>query len=309
MYRLNNSKIRYFTIGFLLCIWVLAFPVNAQAFTTQNDEQYREVLIEIIRVLQVQIEQLQTQLAAQKTVEVAATAIEDNRPKTVLNGATVLKQYDLFNTSAVENILNVKHRLYLERVLEIFPSQYGEKLREFLVFKDTAGEFGAFVKTISPTHTFWTFAVSSDLLGKEKTELSKELIVHELAHIISYESVVGLPLPATASCHTYFKKRGCPKENSYLAIFVKEFWSDSDLDRAEQFKKAKNPLVMADDYFETTAEEYISGYAALSPEEDLAESFAQYVIARESRKNTTVSKKTWWFEQFSDLQDVRDSVK
>jgi|GEM_PF-969731 hypothetical protein len=310
MFLLDNRQARrFFVAGLFLWGSVLCFPVSVQAQSISNDKAYQAVLLQLIAALQTQIQLLQAQLVDKKIDTVQTQSAMVVRPKTVFNGAPVMNRYDIATESDLKKIANFDHRQYLKRVYEIFPDTYDEKLSEFMVFKDKGGDFGAFVETIPPDHTSWSFAVNTDLLGRENTESSTELIVHELAHIISYESIVGVPLPGSASCHSYFKTRGCPKENSYLAVFVDEFWSVSNLERALRLRKNPDAIDIADEYFESNEDEYVSGYAALSPEEDFAESFAQYVVARRSQTNSTASEKVWWFDQFTDLQDIRQYIR
>lgn len=80
------------------------------------------------------------------------------------------------------------------------------------------------------------------------------------------------------------------------------------MNRAKEFRGQEDAIDIAYDYYEENEDNYVSGYAALSPEEDFAESFAQYVVARKPRANTEASKKVWWFEQFSDLKKIRSSI-
>ena len=284
-------------------------PGFAQAQAPQNDAAYQAVLRQLITALQTQIQWLQTQLAESKENEVQSTPVAAVRPEMVFNDAPVMNRYDITRESDVKKITNLEHRQYLRRIYEIFPDEYDEKLREFMVFKDKGGDFGAFVETLPPDHTSWSFAINTDLLGRENTESSTELIVHELAHMISYESILGVPLPGSASCHSYFKTRGCPKDNSYLAAFVDDFWGGLDLARALKLRSDSDALDVADTYFELNENQYVSGYAALSPEEDFAESFAQYVMARVPQANTVASEKVWWFDQFTDLQDIRQYIR
>jgi hypothetical protein len=282
--------------------------VNAQ--TVQNDAQYQAVLLELIEALQVQIALLQEQLAIQKRVNASQTQkVIVERPSTIFGGETVLNKYNLTKKSDRKNITNLTHRQFLKRVYEIFPTEFEDKLSEFIVVKDDGSDFDAFVKTIPPDHMKWAFAVNTGLLGRENTESGAELIVHELAHIISYESIIGVPLPTSASCHRYFQTRGCPKDNSYLAVFLEKFWNESELDRALVLRQKSNAIDEADEYFESNKNQYVSGYAALSPEEDFAESFAQYVVNRRPHVRTPASEKVWWFDQFTNLQDIRAQIE
>lgn len=306
----NNKKYGHrVVVSFCLCLGVITTPFITNAQVVQNDAQYRAVLFELIEALQAQIALLQQQLDEPKKEQTKTDQVTVERPSTVFDGVPVLARYIVTKESNVKNITNIEHRQFLKRIYEIFPDTYDAQLREFMVFKDRKGDFGAFVETIPPEHTSWSFAINADLLGTQESESSTELIVHELAHIISYESIVGVPLPESASCHEYFTIRGCPKENSYLAVFADAFWSDSDLTRALELSEDLDAIDKADEYFESNEEYFVSGYAALSPEEDFAESFARYVTDREPRAKTIASEKVWWFDQFTDLQDVRKYIE
>lgn len=311
MWTLNNIRIYAVQIVFLLVLSILFTPVGVQAQSSpvSGADPKQAVLLELIATAQNQIYLLQAQLDASQNTEKTIQLADSVSAQTVLDGALVLKRYDLSPGQGIDSVTNLEQRQYLERVYELFPEQYRIKLREFLVFADRSGQYGAFVETIAPAHDFWTFAVSADLIGEQDSDLSTELIVHELAHLISYESVAGVPLPKTASCHEHFRRRGCPKDNSYLAQFVKMFWNDADLDQALQFKKATDSLQEADSYYLTRADDYVSGYAALSPEEDFAESFAQFALAIQSPTGVVANQKIAWFTQFADLQAIKHSLE
>jgi len=309
MLPLRKIAVRHLVAGLILSTGLLLLPVTTQAQSASTDEQYRTVLFELIKTLQAQIELLQKQLIEQKAFESQVEYVAVERPKTVFNGAPVMKRYAITKESDVKNITDLKHRQYLKRVYEIFPDEFDSKLREFMVFKDKNGEFGAFVETLPPNNEYWSFAINTDLLGKERTDTSTELIVHELAHIISYESIAGRPLPQNATCHAYFKSRGCPKGNSYLTAYTKDFWSVSDLSRALKLRKNPDAVDAADEYFQDNESEYVSGYAALSPEEDFAESYAQYVTNRKIQNSSMASQKLWWFDQFTNLKNIRSTIK
>jgi len=308
MFQISKNQTYLYIIGFLMCGYGLLLPVSVHAQNLQSDEQYRAVLLELVRTLQSQIQLLQQQLADQRMIDTSPDLIAVDRPAPVFTGAPVIQSYDISTESGRRAIVNVDHHRYLNRIYEIFPDAYEAKLSEFSLFQDPEGVFGAYIETIPPDHTQWSFAVNLDMLEKENTPLGTELIVHELAHVISYESIAGVPLPGSAACHTYFKARGCPKDNSYLAAFVDEFWTPSGLLRAFNFRNSDNAVTLAEDYYDRNEDEYVSGYAALSPEEDFAESFAQYVVARQSSTDTTASEKVRWFEQFAELRDIRQSV-
>lgn len=291
----------------------LLTPSISHAQTISSQEQYRQVLLTLIDALMAQIAVLQSgqgePSVQDQTSETESERSPSERPRTMVNGAPVLARYQLTGESDTKQIPNLDHRRYLEQVYEIFPDKYDTKLREFVVFKDMDDEFGAFVETIPPEHAAWSLAVNAAEFDEDNADAKAFLIVHELAHIVSYEEMPGVPPPDTALCHTYFVERGCPRQSAYITAFVDEFWSRTDLERAMLFSTQRSPIDAAYEYYERAEDEYVSGYAALSPEEDFAESFAQYMVDRGVRKNSIASEKVWWFEQFAELQTIRRRVR
>lgn len=288
-------------LGGLFCLCVYFVPVYASAQTVVKDVQYQAALQELIDSLLDQIAVLQAQLDTQ-------TSLEVDRPGNISENVVVLNRYQIRGEKSADSIVNLSHRQYLKRIYDIFPSKYDAKLSQFIVFTNTDNEFDAFVETIPPSNEQWAYAVNKLALLEVNKAYTTELIVHELAHVLSYEEIVGKPLSLVASCRAYFKKNGCPKNNSYIIAFTDAFWTATDLSRVERFSQQVDPVEASYEYYEDTNDQYVSGYAALSPEEDFAESFARYVTDRGLPKSTIASQKIWWFEQFPELVEIRKTI-
>jgi hypothetical protein len=304
MYPRNSQSIfqkKVAILSGLFCLCVYFVPVSASAQTVVKDVQYQAALQELIDSLLEQIAVLQAQLDTQ-------TSLEVGRPGIISGNVVVLNRYQISGKKSAVSIVNLSHRQYLKRVYDIFPSKYDAKLSQFVVFINTENEFDAFVETIPPSNEQWVYAVNSETLSDVYEDYTTELIVHELAHILSYDEVAGKPLSSVASCRSYFKKNGCPKNNSYILAFANAFWTEANLSQVEHFSQQVDPVEAAYEYYEDTNDQYVSGYAALSPEEDFAESFARYVTDRGVPKSTIASQKIWWFEQFPELVEIRKTI-
>lgn len=293
---------------FVLCaVFVTSnfFPVPAQAQSPSvSEEPYRAVLLQLIVVLQQQIEVLQSELAAREVAFKPSEAIR-TESRLLPDSARVIAEYPIAPTTGIDDVTDPTHREYVERVYELFPTRYDGRLARFAVFSDSKGMFDAYVETLPPQHETWLFAVNEAALGEVGTEASDELIFHELAHLISYDTIAGLAVPATQDCHEYFARTGCLAEDMYLHAFTDTFWSDADLDRALGFSQDADPLESAYEYYERNDRRYVSDYAALSPEEDFAESFAVYVTDPFLLDGSLRSRKVWWFDQFSELEEIQ----
>jgi len=74
-----------------MCGYGLLLPVSVHAQNLQSDEQYRAVLLELVRTLQSQIQLLQQQLADQRMIDTSPDLIAVDRPAPVFTGAPVIQ--------------------------------------------------------------------------------------------------------------------------------------------------------------------------------------------------------------------------
>ncbi len=292
---IRNTVIVVFLFG------LMSLPAPAKA--NSHDEAYRQLLLELLSTLQQQLELLLQEQALAIGGDSDATDSEG-----YLTGSVeVLYEYPISSTKSVRFISNPTHREYFSEVFDILPYQYAKQIKRVVVFEADGSEYDAFVETIAPKHETWSYAVSDDALEEVGTTANLELVIHEIAHIISYEAVVGEPSPSNVDCHSYFKTRGCLPGNTYLDEFVDEFWSATDLNRALSFSRASDQGDAAYDYYEDHQSEYVSDYAAVSPEEDFAESFMFYILDYDSAGSEAMDKIDF-FDSFVDLRFIKQEI-
>lgn len=266
------ARIVFSTFIFAGIFFCVAQPVQAQ--TSPSEVEYRAVLLELIKTLQLQIQLLQSEMGDRQNV---VTPVDYGYSK-IIDSDEVTISYSIDHTSDIESIEDSLHKTYFNRVFELFPDEFDSKVRQLVVFGGDDAEYDAFVETLPPSHEFWSYATHQDMLSHVDSDANTELIVHELAHIVSYEEIIGVANAANQVCVGYFKRLGCPSSNSYLKKFIADFWSDDDLERAED-------LLLESDYYETAYNyylehdtEFVSDYATVAPEEDFAETFAFFVL-------------------------------
>lgn len=283
----------------------MAVPQQSQAQTTNSEAAYRAVLIELISALQKQIAFLQAELNSRQ-----APLQQTSETATGFSGSVdVVGEYNISSVSDVSLIANRSHRNYFERVFELLPSKYDNQIKKVLVFDGKKTEFDAFVETIPPKHESWLYAVNEEIIADEDSDSNTQLIVHELAHIVSYQEIIGIPKSATAKCEAYFKLRGCPADNSYLRQFVNKFWSDSDLNKAQKFAESNNSSSDVSTHYKQNKDKFVTSYAATAPEEDFAESFMFYVTGKKSGVNSEALSKINFFLEYQNLIEARAYIQ
>jgi hypothetical protein len=302
MKQAKHIVIRIFLVAFLV------LPLVTKAETTYLTENvYRAQLLELIASLQQQIVFLQQQLQARK--ENASQVIAGQSTEGPLSQSVdMIVRYNIDTSGVVSDIANKKHRDYFERVFALYPDQYDGYVSRVAVYDADSSEFDAFVETIPPQHERWLYAVNESMLKDVTSTWNTELIIHELAHIVSYETEGEEPLLAERTCDAYFKRHGCPVVGSYLDSFVEAFWEGDDLDRAEEFAAADDEYESAYAYYEDHETEYVSDYAAVAPEEDFAESFMYFMLEKKP-VGKTAKQKVAFFGTFNDLVEMREEIR
>lgn len=283
-------------------------PSFASAETTNvNESVYRAHLLELIASLQQQILLLQEELRSRKSGIVQSTA-GLSEGGALSRSVDMIARYSISTPEDTNNIPDREHREYFQRMFALYPDRYDGYIGKVGVYDAASSDFDAFVETLPPLHEKWLYAVSERMLEEIESDWNTELIIHELAHIVSYEVPGGTARVIGQNCASYFDQSGCPVDDSYLAKYVESFWDVSDLRRATYFSKQNDGYETAYDYFDEHKTEYVSEYAAIAPEEDFAESF-RYFMLEEVPVGKVSKQKVAFFGQFSDLLLMQSEIK
>ncbi len=103
-----------------------------------------------------------------------------------------------------------------------------------------------------------------------------------------------------------YTRIGCAKKNSYIGEFMKGFWG-RDLNRWYNALVAEPERGQVVGMFR--AGKYVNSYAATDPQEDLAESFSNFVFANKVDVRSLAGKKTYFFAGYPELLQIRGHVR
>ena len=213
-------------------------------------------------------------------------------------------------------------QLTWERITTIIPSSYRLGVTRFVLFSDgPAGALGAVEQPDQPGE--WTIAV--DIQDAQELPTLAATLIHETAHLFSLgpaQVETYLPLfehpqdaalfaQGDAACETYFVHEGCSLPDSHLNQFFNSFWVGiydewSEIPRDEDFEARTRLLVK---FHDRHADEFVSPYAATSPEEDLAESFLYFVLSSDPIGGSPAEDKIRFFQQFPGLVELRQQMR
>lgn len=164
-----------------------------------------------------------------------------------------------------------------------------EKVSEWRVFYDDVEDLGGFVELITGTED-WVFGVNRaqfETKDSNSTRSFANLFIHEYAHILLFN------------------------QPEFTKGFAEQFWSVEDKRHqayvAQVSEKRRFPVLI--EYFEANSERFVSDYATLSPDEDLAESFVAFVREEKPKGDTLRSEKINSFYNVPELVSERSLLR
>ena len=186
-------------------------------------------------------------------------------------------------TSRTEDMQIWKHISDIS--LDWFTDTY---IETYQTFNDVNDDTLAFVDD-EDNNGKWRVAVNVAGYNDSTARERNLTIVHELGHIVTL-NVDQLKQGDKSKCKNYFIDEGCANANSYLNIFVNTFknWEAN-----------------------YTIHNFVTEYAATSVEEDVAESFAYFVIDSKINNESSEVKdqKVNLFYQFPELVQMREGMR
>ncbi|MCU1369257.1 MAG: hypothetical protein JWO77_451 [Ilumatobacteraceae bacterium] len=160
----------------------------------------------------------------------------------------------------------------------------------------------AFVNAIDDEGTAFQMSVNLDAYDEEPEEADLTM-AHEFSHVFTAtQSQLDRSPEAFDACTTYLTSDGCYRPDSLMAAWIDRFGSSDDLAGVDPENEAE-----IDDGAELCAADpsFLGPYAASSPEEDFAESFAAFVYRVEA-PTPEVEEKLDWLADQPGLVEFRD---
>ena len=161
------------------------------------------------------------------------------------------------------------------------PSWLHGRVAELLLFDgDDGGDQGQLLGEVEPgghDPSHWRLDLRLDATGPDELLVT---IAHEIGHLISLDRS-EVSAPASDQCPTYDTLTGCLRPGALLTRFTDQTWSDATYDawwRADGVKDEAQRQRQLDRFYATHRAQFVTWYAATSPEEDLAETFAYWCV-------------------------------
>ncbi|HXF83749.1 MAG TPA: hypothetical protein VNK49_00010 [Anaerolineales bacterium] len=206
----------------------------------------------------------------------------------------------------------------------LVPYQARKSVTEFAIMTDGQENILAGVLQSNENPAEWTLAI--DILDAKDNHLLTYVFMHELGHLITLnadqvppsERIFENPgdeeiyAQEASACHQYFPGEGCSQPESYINAFYNRFWRDLynewleiDKQKDENEDEYQN---MLDDFYRTYQDQFLTDYAVTSPEEDIAEAWAFFVLSSLPQTYSIAQEKILFFYEYPELIELRQEL-
>ena len=216
-----------------------------------------------------------------------------------------------------KDVLSYKYWQYLNKILPTkLLTQHIVSLRLFT--DGIANELGG-ISPLDKQNTQWEIDIDTYDFNFKNTHPSHILlyshtIIHEFGHLLTLnpkqvELTNDFYQDDTKS---YLTTEGYAMPNSYLGRFVKQFWQGAALSRWDEIQKYENKIKRSHFLYQlylNNKDQFLTDYAAQSPEEDIAESWAFFVLSDKPVEDKIKHQKVLFFYDFPELVQYRQDIR
>ena len=217
---------------------------------------------------------------------------------------------------------NATQQFVWEYFTSIIPAEERKFVTEYSITTDGAGNtLAAVVQTYdNPNH----WALEVDILDIEDPYNLTFTLIHEFGHLLTLNAEQTLPSirvfnnpddediyqQEAAQCPEYFPGEGCSTSTSYINAFYDSFWADiyEEWDQVNYESEEDAYYEALDNFYYKYEDQFVTDYAVTNPEEDIAESWAFFVLAPKPTGNTIADQKVLFFYEYPELVQLREQI-
>ncbi len=204
----------------------------------------------------------------------------------------------------------------------LIPVDQRQMLSEYQVITDGAGEILALVEQTPDNPDKWSLEI--DIADVSDTKNLVFTLVHEFGHLLTLnDSQVPPDLKVfeypesdliynqeVAACPDYFPGEGCSLPGSYINTFYNHFWVGlyeewQVIDNIQSDTRRQNRL---DAFYQKYRDRFVDDYAVTDISEDIAETWAFFVLSPRPQGETMADQKLLFFYQYPELVQVRQHI-
>ncbi|MGQ3679244.1 hypothetical protein [Tenacibaculum discolor] len=205
----------------------------------------------------------------------------------------------------------------------IFPKELTQKyIKRIVLMTDGVDEKTGTLVALSSKNDKWQLEidirdVNFETKDKRRLHESVYTLVHEFGHLLTLNRTQIRPTNKRQQeeGELYLTLEGEAYKDSYINRFVNIFWKGALLNRWDVIQRKycyteANCVEKLYDLYLNNRTEFLTDYAAESPEEDIVESWTAFVLRPKIKKPRTIAhKKINFFYQFPELVEYRKMIR
>ena len=276
---------------FILPSFVFGGPtsvVEAESDLSEKENQV-QLLIKIQQLLQI-ILQLQKQIEIQdKEVRIDREVYESEVYTFPHEEIYFVDGLILVNSDKSGTVRKIDQQIF-----DFFTSIVGRefvlsKIDEWKIFYNPNSDIDAYVESIN-NMSGWVVGVNREGFDTSDTDVREsftDLFLHEYSHILLIDF------------------------SGFNQKFSTNFWTTSDRKHQIQIETAngKDKFALAKNYYSKNSQRFVSDYATMSIDEDMAETFVYFVSEDKPLGNTIRDQKIRTFYQEPELVKIRTQIR
>ena len=204
----------------------------------------------------------------------------------------------------------------------LIPGEERSFVTEFAVLSDGSNSILAGVSPTYADPNLWTLKV--DIVDAGDPHSLTYTLLHEFGHFLTLkpsqvppDSQVFYNLDdeaiyeqAQVACPTYFTGEGCSNPGSYIDSFFNRYWSNfySEWQEVHPTKGGDADGDRLHEFYNMYKDQFLSSYAATSPEEDIAESWTYFVLSPKPEPTSIANQKILFFYEYPELVALREQI-
>ncbi|CAL2075158.1 hypothetical protein [Tenacibaculum sp. 190524A02b] len=206
---------------------------------------------------------------------------------------------------------------------EIFPKSITRKyIKKLVLISDGLDEKTGALGALNTRNDEWQLVIDTldvNFKTKDKRRLRESVytLVHEFGHLLTLNNTQIRPTTKLSQEEgaPYLTLEGEAYKNSYLNRFVSLFWKGKMLERWDVIKERhcfteESCVEKLMGLYHDNYADFVTGYAAESPEEDIVESWTHFVLKKKAKNPKTIAqKKINFFYQFPELVAYRKLIR
>lgn len=207
--------------------------------------------------------------------------------------------------------------------MAMIPTQERLMLAQFQIITDGPAGVLSAVEQTGGDPTRWILEV--DIADMPDTKNLAFTLLHEFGHLFTLDSAQVPPdlhvftnpnssrvlNRAIAACPNYFPGEGCSLSTSYINSFFNRFWTDlySEWTAIDQVDDQDRREARLHSFYHRYTDRFVDPYAATSPVEDIAETWAYFVLSPQPTGQSISDQKIGFFYAYPELVELRQHVR